>query len=46
MSGEADPEEAVSLCRPLDPARISAKPANPTLNKVGAAKEGPELLEI
>ncbi|MEX1219700.1 MAG: SOS response-associated peptidase [Solirubrobacterales bacterium] len=45
ISGELDGGEAVSLCRPLDPARITAKPANPALNKVGGANEGPELLE-
>jgi putative SOS response-associated peptidase YedK len=45
MSGELTPEEAVSLCRPLDASRISAKPANPSLNKVGGTKEGPEMLE-
>jgi putative SOS response-associated peptidase YedK len=45
MSGELDPDEAVSLCRPLEPSRITAKPANPALNKVGGTKEGPELLE-
>lgn len=46
VGGDLDPEEAVSLCQPLDPARISAKPANPALNKVGGTKEGPELLEV
>jgi len=45
LSGELDPGEAVSLCRPLDPARITAKLANPALNKVGGTKEGPEFLE-
>ncbi len=45
MSGDLDPEEAVSLCRPLDPARITAKPANTSVNKVGGSKEGPEMLE-
>ncbi len=45
MSGELDPGEAVSLCRPLDPARVTAKPANPSINKVGGTKEGPEMLE-
>jgi putative SOS response-associated peptidase YedK len=38
-------EEAVSLCRPLDPGRITAKPANQSINKVGGTKEGPEMLE-
>jgi putative SOS response-associated peptidase YedK len=45
MSGELGPAEAVSLCRPLDPSRITATPANPALNKVGGTKEGPELLK-
>jgi len=45
MSGELGPEEAVSLCRPLDPARITAKPANTSVNKVGGAKESREMLE-
>ncbi len=45
MSGELDPEEAVSLCRPLDAARITAKPASTSINKVGGSKEGPEMLE-
>ena len=45
MSGELDPEEAVSLCRPLDPSRMSAKPASKSINKVGGTKEGPEMLE-
>jgi putative SOS response-associated peptidase YedK len=45
MSGDLDPDEAVSLCRPLEASRITAKPANPALNKVGGTKEGPGLLE-
>jgi len=45
MSGELDPEEAVSLCRPLDAARITAKPASTSVSKVGGSKEGPEMLE-
>jgi hypothetical protein len=45
MSGELSADEAVSLCRPLEASRISAKPANPSLNKVGGTKEGPEMLE-
>ena len=45
MSGELGPEEAVSLCRPLDPSRMSAKPASKSINKVGGTKEGPEMLE-
>lgn len=45
MSGELDAGEAVSLCRPLDASRMSAKPASQSINKVGGAKEGPEMLE-
>ena len=39
-----DAEEALALCGPLPAARLSAAPANPALNKPGAAEEGPELL--
>jgi putative SOS response-associated peptidase YedK len=39
-------EDAVAMCGPLDPGRMSGAPANPALNKVGkgTAAEGPELL--
>jgi len=37
-------EEALALCGPLAAARLSASPANPALNKVADAVEGPELL--
>jgi putative SOS response-associated peptidase YedK len=38
-------EDAVALCGPLDPRRMSSAPANPALNKVGkGTTEGPELL--
>src|ERR1700760_2051131 len=38
-------EEAIAMCGPLDPARMSGEPANPALNKVGKGMaEGPELL--
>lgn len=36
-------EEALELCGALPAARLSARPANPAVNKVGA-DEGPELL--
>jgi putative SOS response-associated peptidase YedK len=36
-------EEALALCGPLPEARLSARPANPAVNKVDAV-EGPELL--
>ena len=39
-----DAEEALALCGTLPEARLSAKPANPALNKPGVAEEGPELL--
>lgn len=45
MSGDLSPKEAVSLCQPLDTARVTAKPASQTINKVGGTKEGPEMLE-
>ena len=37
-------EEALELCGPLEESRLSAAPANPALNKVADAAEGPELL--
>lgn len=37
--------EVLELCRPFDSERVSSQLANPILNKVGAAPEGPELLE-
>ena len=38
-------EDAVAMCGPLDPRRMSSAPANPALNKVGKGMaEGPELL--
>jgi putative SOS response-associated peptidase YedK len=38
-------EDAVAICGPLDPQRMSGAPANPALNKVGKGMaEGPELL--
>jgi putative SOS response-associated peptidase YedK len=37
-------EDAVAMCTPLDPSRMSCAPANPKLNKVGKGIEGPELL--
>lgn len=39
-----DAEEALALCGTLPASRLSATPANPALNKPGAAEEGPELL--
>jgi len=37
-------EEALSLCGPLPADRLTARPANPAVNKPGAAPEGPGLL--
>ena len=37
-------EDAVELCAPLAADRVRSAPANPALNKVGAADEGPQLL--
>jgi len=37
-------EEALALCGPLPAARMSASAANPAVNKVDGAPEGPELL--
>ena len=36
--------DAVAMCTPLPPSRMSSAPANPKLNKVGKGSEGPELL--
>ncbi len=37
-------EEALGLCAPLPADRMESAPANPELNKVGGAPEGPALL--
>lgn len=39
-----DAAEAVELCGPFPAERMHGTPANPALNKVGAARETPELL--
>jgi putative SOS response-associated peptidase YedK len=39
-----DAEEALELCGALAASRLSAAPANPAVNKVDDAAEGPELL--
>ena len=44
LDADLDAQEALALCGPLDQSRLSATPANPALNKPGAAEEGPELL--
>src|SRR6185312_17542934 len=37
-------EEALTLCGPLPAERLSAHPANPAVNNVHTAPDGPELL--
>src|SRR5215204_5504243 len=45
LDPKLSPEDAVEMCGPLDPRRMSSAPANPALNKVGKGMtEGPELL--
>jgi putative SOS response-associated peptidase YedK len=39
-----DAEEALALCGPLPEERLSAMPANPAVNNVRTAVDGPELL--
>ena len=44
---DLEPEDAIAMCGPLDPARMSSAPANPKVNKVGKGmEEGPELLVV
>lgn len=44
LSADLGAEDALALCGPLPSDRLSARPANPVLNRAGAAPEGPELL--
>jgi putative SOS response-associated peptidase YedK len=44
LDSELDASEALSLCGPLPTERLSARPANPAVNKVVEGVEGPELL--
>ncbi|HEY3829044.1 MAG TPA: SOS response-associated peptidase [Solirubrobacteraceae bacterium] len=39
-----DAQDALALCQALPAERLTARPANPALNRPGAAAEGPELL--
>lgn len=39
-----EPDDAIELCVPFPPERMESTPANPELNKVGGAPEGPALL--
>ncbi len=40
---DVEADEALALLEPLDPRRMSATPANPSVNKVGGTAEGPEM---
>ncbi len=44
LSADLEAEDALALCGALPSDRVSAWPANPALNRAGAAPEGPELL--
>jgi putative SOS response-associated peptidase YedK len=44
LDADVGAEEALALCGALPESRLSATPANPALNKPGAAEEGPKLL--
>jgi len=44
LDADVGAEEALAMCGALPESRLSATPANPALNKPGAAEEGPELL--
>jgi len=44
LDADLDAAEALELCAALPTERLSAHPANPAVNKVGEAVEGPELL--
>jgi putative SOS response-associated peptidase YedK len=39
-----DAQDTLSLCQPLPAGRLTARPANPALNRPDPATEGPELL--
>lgn len=45
LDPEVGAEEALALCAPLDPERLTARPANPDVNKVDPGAEGPYLLQ-
>jgi putative SOS response-associated peptidase YedK len=44
LSDELGAQEALELCAALPASRLSARPANPAVNRPGQAPEGPELL--
>lgn len=45
LSAELSRDDVLLLSRPFDPSRTGSRLANPMLNRVGEAEEGPELLE-
>lgn len=44
LDSRLDAQDALSLCQPLAAGRLTARPANPALNRADPAAEGPELL--
>ena len=46
LSDALSTEEALALCRPLDPGRMRVAPANPAVNKPDPDAEGPHLLAV
>ncbi len=44
LDSRLDTQDALSLCQPLAAGRLTARPANPALNRPDPAAEGPELL--
>jgi putative SOS response-associated peptidase YedK len=44
LSPALDADDALALCEPLPSARLTARPANPKVNKADPDSEGPELL--
>lgn len=46
LSSALDASEALELCGALPASRLSARPANPALNRVGEVTEGPGLLSL
>jgi putative SOS response-associated peptidase YedK len=45
LDPDLEAREALDLCAPFPADRMESAPANPALNKVGGAPEGPALLE-
>ncbi len=44
LAPSLDAEDALALCGPLPASRLSARPANPAVNRPDPASEGPQLL--